>query len=307
MPSYVVLGWVMALATVLPSTPSYQPCTSRACTSKAGIVLPSPPFYQPCASRACTPKAATVLPSMPSYQLCASRACTPEAHGQSQPQLDLDPLVSPTTAAGPMFGIVSASRPSRRRLLNGVLAAGICHGSGPLSASAYMIDRVKADERVTFAEAQKGNGPLRVLWVGSGNLTKGTAVKNLFLAGNEVVALDLLRPDAIDLTTATTYASTHGYKLRFQQGDATTLPFPDGTFDAVVSSFFLCQDFSGGPEVVVSEIRRVLKPGGRFGFYEHIENIDRLIVDQVFGERSVLRVQAYPERTNVIAGIVRKV
>ena len=47
---------------------------------------------------------------------------------------------------------------------------------------------------------------------------------------------------------------------------------------------FLCQDFN--PEVVVSEIRRVLKPNGRFGFYEHIEDINKVIVDKVFGERA---------------------
>ena len=68
---------------------------------------------------------------------------------------------------------------------------------------------------------------------------------------------------------------------------------------------FLCQDFD--PQVVVSEIRRVLKPGGRFGFYEHVEDINKVIVDRVFGERSIVQVQAYPERTNVMAGVVKKV
>ena len=129
--------------------------------------------------------------------------------------------------------------------------------------------------------------------------------RDLFSAGNEVIALDLRRPDASDLSAATTYASEHGFHLRFEQGDATNLTFTDGTFDAVVCSMFLCQDFD--PEVVVSEIRRVLKPGGRFGFYEHVEDIDKVIVGKVFGERSVIRVQAYPERTNVMAGVVRKV
>ena len=128
---------------------------------------------------------------------------------------------------------------------------------------------------------------------------------NLFPAGNEVVAIDLLRPDAADLRAATSYATEHGYQLRFEQGDATKLAFTDETFDAVVCSMFLCQDFD--PAVVVSEIRRVLKPGGRFGFYEHVEDIDTVIVGKVFGERSVVRVEYNPERTNVMAGVVRKV
>ena len=130
-------------------------------------------------------------------------------------------------------------------------------------------------------------------------------MKDLFLAGNEVVALDLVRPEAQDLSAAVAYATDHGYDFRFEQGDATKMAFADGSFDVVMSSLFLCQDFD--PVVVVSEIRRVLKPGGRFGFYEHVEGIDRLIVDKVFGERSVVRVQAWPERTNVLAGVVRKI
>ena len=81
--------------------------------------------------------------------------------------------------------------------------------------------------------------------------------------------------------------------------------FDNESFDVVLSSMFLCQDFD--PKVVVSEIRRVLKTGGRFGFYEHVQDIDGVIVDAVFGERSVIRVQAYPEETNVIAGVMEKV
>lgn len=215
---------------------------------------------------------------------------------------------------------------SRRNLLRGAAwAAGVYSGSGTISgayasgalascasASGRLVHCVKPDERDTYATAQHPplaqrrhvrDQTLRVLWVGAGTM-KGV-FENLFQAGNEVIALDIQRPDAADLRTATTYATEHGYRLRFEQGDATKLRFADGTFDVVMSSMFLCQDFN--PEVVVSEIRRVLKPGGRFGFYEHVEDIDKVIVDKVFGERSVIRVQANPERTNVIAGVVRKV
>jgi len=195
---------------------------------------------------------------------------------------------------------------SRRTLLRGAFwAAGLYYGSGGVScASAYTVKQVKPDEQDTYARAQNfRTGPLRVLWVGAGSM-KGVT-KNLFSAGNEVLALDLLRPDATDMSAATTYAREHGYELRFEQGDATKLNFAEGTFDVVVCSMFLCQDFD--PEVVVSEIRRVLKPGGRFGFYEHVEDIDSVIVGKVFGERSVVRVEAYPERLNIMAGVVRKI
>ena len=216
------------------------------------------------------------------------------------------PLVSGKTSAAVGADLQNMNQVSRRVLLRCALwASGMYYGSGTISrASAWTVDQVKPDEKETYAVAQNGSpGALRVLWVGPGNL-KGV-YQNLFLAGNEVVALDLVRPDADDLSAATAYATEHGVQLRFEQGDATNLKFGDGKFDAVVCSMFLCQDFD--PVVVVSEIRRVLKPGGRFGFYEHVEDIDKVVVGKVFGERSVIRVEAKPERTNVMAGVVRKV
>ena len=214
------------------------------------------------------------------------------------------------TSASVPANLDDSNQVSRRNLLRGHVLRGALWATGLYyysetisSASAWTVNQVKPDEKETYAEAQNGDGPLRVLWVGAGTM-KGV-FRNLFSAGNEVIALDLLRPDATDLSAVTTYATEHGYQLRFEQGDATHLKFTDGTFDVVVCSMFLCQDFD--PEVVVSEIRRVLKPGGRFGFYEHIADIDKVVVGKVFGERSVIRVQAYPERTNVMAGVVRKV
>lgn len=219
------------------------------------------------------------------------------------------------------YGDVSVSR--RNLLFRGALVpaiTGVCYGcigwgsiSRPQAAHAYTIDQVDPDENDTYTEAQNmaGGGPLRVLWVGSGALTPRIGVarsgvyKNLFRAGNEVTAMDLLKPTASDLKAAKQYATDQGYKLRFEQGDATKLKFDDETFDVVVCSLFLCQDFD--PEVVVSEIRRVLKPGGRFGFFEHVEDIDKVIVSKVFGEPSVIRVEAYPEKQNILAGVVKKV
>ena len=245
-----------------------------------------------------SPCAAFVAPRVQTRQRCRSPTSRPRA-------------ASVTSVATPK-SMPDEKRPrpqlSRRNLIGGAAwAAGAQLGIGTASrASAYKVNQVKPDEKDTYWEAQKSNGkgPLRILWVGAGDMSKA-APRSLFQAGNEVVALDLVKPDAIDLSAAATYATEHGYQMRFEQGDATKLKFDEGTFDVVVCSMFLCQDFD--PKVVVSEIRRVLKPGGRFGFYEHEEDIDKVIVSKVFGERSVVRIEAYPERTNVIAGVVRKV
>ena len=53
-------------------------------------------------------------------------------------------------------------------------------------------------------------------------------------------------------------------RVTWQQADAQTLPFPDGTFDAVVCQFGAM--FFPDKSRAFSEAYRVLKPGGRFLF-----------------------------------------
>ena len=215
--------------------------------------------------------------------------------------------------------------PSRRDLFRfsivsavGAISSGatVTHLTPKNVARAYTIDKVDPDENDIYAEAQNMPGHLKVLWVGSGSLKSksggtqtGEALsgvyKNLFKPGNEVTALDLLQATSSDYKAAKKYAKDKGYVLRYQQGDATKLDFADETFDVVVCSCFLSQPFD--PVVVVKEINRVLKPGGRFGFYEHKTDIDTVVVGKVFGEASIVKLVAYPELQNILAGVVRKV
>ncbi len=50
------------------------------------------------------------------------------------------------------------------------------------------------------------------------------------------------------------------------------LPFDDDSFDTVAAAMILCT--VKDPEVVLTEIARVLKPGGQYLFLEHIRNPD---------------------------------
>ena len=52
------------------------------------------------------------------------------------------------------------------------------------------------------------------------------------------------------------------------EAGAEALPFPDGSFDAVVSTLVLCT--VPDQDVALAEIRRVLRPGGRLLFIEHV-------------------------------------
>lgn len=59
-----------------------------------------------------------------------------------------------------------------------------------------------------------------------------------------------------------------GSSVRLVHGVSEALPFADNSVDAVVVSLTLCSVRS--PEKSVAEIKRVLKPGGAFLFWEHV-------------------------------------
>jgi SAM-dependent methyltransferase len=58
-------------------------------------------------------------------------------------------------------------------------------------------------------------------------------------------------------------AVAEGHIITFQEADAEQLPFPDGTFDAVLSTFGVM--FAPDQEQAARELARVCKPGGRIG------------------------------------------
>jgi ubiquinone/menaquinone biosynthesis C-methylase UbiE len=58
------------------------------------------------------------------------------------------------------------------------------------------------------------------------------------------------------------------FPVRLQAADFQTLPFPAASFDTVTSSLALCG--IPDPALLFSEIRRVLRPGGRMLALEHI-------------------------------------
>ncbi len=91
--------------------------------------------------------------------------------------------------------------------------------------------------------------------------------------GTGVVAITLahkrMKVSALDLSPVLLERARHNAKIAevevdFKEGDVEALPYGDATFDAVVSQFG--HMFAPRPEVAVSEMLRVLKPGGRLAF-----------------------------------------
>jgi len=58
-------------------------------------------------------------------------------------------------------------------------------------------------------------------------------------------------------------AQAEGHTIQFQEADAEHLPFPDASFDAVMSTFGVM--FTPNQDKAASELARVCKPGGRIG------------------------------------------
>ena len=94
----------------------------------------------------------------------------------------------------------------------------------------------------------------RVLDLGTG---PGYVAARAVERGADALGIDVTRA-MVDLASR-----THP-RLTFQQASATELPFPDGSFDAVVGNLVILH--VGEPELVAGESSRVLVPNGRVAF-----------------------------------------
>lgn len=97
----------------------------------------------------------------------------------------------------------------------------------------------------------------RVLDVAAGN---GNAALAAARRGCEVTAIDFV--DTL-LDRARQRADADGLRLATRTADAENLPFDDGVFDAVLSTFGVM--FTPDPERAAAELVRVCRPGGRIG------------------------------------------
>jgi ubiquinone/menaquinone biosynthesis C-methylase UbiE len=87
---------------------------------------------------------------------------------------------------------------------------------------------------------------------GTGNLAVPAARKGARVSGADI-ATNLL-------DQARRRAASEGLQVAFEEGDAEQLPFPDASFDVVMTMFGAM--FAPRPERVAAELARVCRPGG---------------------------------------------
>jgi ubiquinone/menaquinone biosynthesis C-methylase UbiE len=92
-----------------------------------------------------------------------------------------------------------------------------------------------------------------------------------------------LSPGMLDHTRRR--AAELGREVTLVEGDAQALPFPDAAFDTVVCTLGLC----GIPDdrAAITQMRRVLRPGGRLLLLDHIGSHHKLIL---LGQRLLEKV-----------------
>lgn len=124
---------------------------------------------------------------------------------------------------------------------------------------------------LTRSMERKVLGPFRALIAGgaSGRVLEigaGTGANfPYYQAAQKVVATE---PDPFMLQRARKRADELGFDVELHQHSAEALPFPDHSFDSVVSTLVLCT--VADQTRALAEARRVLKPGGSLRFIEHV-------------------------------------
>jgi SAM-dependent methyltransferase len=132
-------------------------------------------------------------------------------------------------------------------------------GSIPKLYEKYLVPMIFEPYAVDLVNRLASRSVTRVLEIAAGTGVVTRKMASVLPESVSIVATDLNQA-MLDL------ASAIGTRrpVEWRQADAMQLPFPDGTFDAVVCQFGVM--FFPGKSKAFSEARRVLRPGGVFIF-----------------------------------------
>jgi len=127
-------------------------------------------------------------------------------------------------------------------------------------------------------------------WIDSLHLKPGASVLEIGCATGELserLAASGLRVTAIDSSErmlASASANSAG-KVRYLSGSITDLPFPDNSFDAVISASVI--NVIDDKYQALAEMFRVCKPGGQVSFLVPSEEFDRVQLEALVNKLDV--------------------
>ncbi|MDQ2051277.1 class I SAM-dependent methyltransferase [Natronolimnohabitans sp. A-GB9] len=136
--------------------------------------------------------------------------------------------------------------------------------SHPLFATLYELSPqgfLLAPHREYLADDLSG----RVLDLGCGT---GDMFPFVADAAGDDLEYHAVEPDPHMRTRAAERAREVGLPVDLRGDRAEALPYPDDSFDVVLSGMVFCTIHD--PDAALAEVARVLKPGGEFRFLEHV-------------------------------------
>ena len=130
---------------------------------------------------------------------------------------------------------------------------------------AAIYDRMSAPEERRFmgeVRAELAGGARgKILEIGAGTGLNFPHYRD----GAEVIATE---PDPYMRQRAQRRLMEAGRHIELREASAEELPFESDSFDTVVGTLVMCS--VPNPQRALAEIKRVLKPGGEYRFYEHV-------------------------------------
>lgn len=163
--------------------------------------------------------------------------------------------------------------------------------------------------------------PRAVLDLATGSGDVAFALADGLPPGTPITGMDFCQP-MLDEAVKKRSGSPRWTKIEFQQGDGMALPLPDRCFDAVTISFGLRN--MADRHKALSEMRRVLRPGGRLFvlefsqpyfwfrpfYYAYLKFVLPVIAGVVTGDKSAYEylcgsIELFPDRAGISAEILR--
>jgi demethylmenaquinone methyltransferase/2-methoxy-6-polyprenyl-1,4-benzoquinol methylase len=175
--------------------------------------------------------------------------------------------------------------------------------------------------RQRLVRAVHDTHPADVLDLATGSGDVAFALADGLPPGAEVTGMDFCQP-MLDEAVKKRAANGRWADIEFKQGDGMSLPLPDASFDAVTISFGLRN--MADRHKALSEMRRVLRPGGRLFvlefsqpyfwfrpfYYAYLKLVLPAVAGVVTGDRSAYEylcgsIEQFPDRTAMCAEISR--